>query len=39
LTADLEEKNDLKAGQQAIFNRLKKKYADWEKTMLPPNPL
>jgi arylsulfatase A-like enzyme len=39
LTTDREEKTDLKAQKQAIFNRLKKKYAGWEKTVLPPNPL
>ena len=39
LVADQSEKNDLKAEQQAIFNRLKKKYAQWEKTVLQPIPL
>ena len=39
LVADQGEKNDLKLKQQAIFNRLKKKYADWEKTVLQPVPL
>lgn len=39
LVADQEEKNDLKAQQQDIFNRLKKQYADWEKTVLQPIPL
>lgn len=39
LTADQGEKNDLKIKQQAIFNRLKKKYTDWEKTVLQPIPL
>ena len=39
LAADQAEKNDLKEKHQDIFNTLKKKYADWEKTMLPPIPL
>ena len=39
LVADQREKNDLKEEQQAIFNRLKKKYAQWEKTVLQPIPL
>ena len=39
LVADQREKNDLKEEQQAIFNRLKKKYAKWEKTVLQPIPL
>lgn len=39
LVVDQKEKNDLKATQQAIFNRLKKMYADWEKTVLQPIPL
>ncbi|AEE52800.1 sulfatase-like hydrolase/transferase [Haliscomenobacter hydrossis] len=39
LIADQEEKNDLKAKEEIIFKRLKKKYADWEKTVLQPMPL
>ena len=39
LVTDQREKNDLKTKQQAIFNRLKKMYADWEKTVLQPIPL
>lgn len=39
LTADQEEKNDLKAKEEIIFKRLKKKYANWEKTVLQPIPL
>lgn len=39
LATDQPEKNDLKATQQAIFNRLKKMYAQWEKTVLQPIPL
>jgi arylsulfatase A-like enzyme len=39
LSTDEGEKNDLKAKEEVIFNLLKKKYADWEKTMLQPIPL
>ena len=39
LVADQGEKNDLKTKQQIIFNQLKKKYANWEKTVLQPIPL
>jgi len=39
LVADEGEKIDLKTKQQAIFNRLKKNYAEWEKTVLQPVPL
>jgi arylsulfatase A-like enzyme len=39
LDADRGEKNDLKEKQQAVFDLLKKKYADWEKTVLQPIPL
>jgi len=39
LLADQGEKNDLKEIQEVIFNRLKKKYAKWEKTVLKPIPL
>ena len=39
LLADLGEKNDLKEKQEVIFNRLKRKYAKWEKTVLKPIPL
>lgn len=39
LIADPAEKNDLKSQQQAIFNRLKKDYLIWEKTLLQPIPL
>jgi arylsulfatase A-like enzyme len=38
LATDQAEKKDHKAGQQVIFTRLKKKYADWEKTLLRPIP-
>ncbi|PHK39567.1 twin-arginine translocation pathway signal protein [Nostoc linckia z16] len=34
LANDQPEKNDLKERHQAIFARLKRKYADWEKTLL-----
>ena len=39
LAVDQQEKNDVKAGQEAIFNQLKKQNADWEKTVLQPLPL
>ncbi|MEO6610784.1 MAG: sulfatase-like hydrolase/transferase [Chitinophagaceae bacterium] len=39
LLGDPGEKNDLKEKQGAIFNRLKKRYAKWEKTVLQPIPL
>jgi arylsulfatase A-like enzyme len=39
LLADPGEKNDLKGIQSAIFQRLKNKYAEWEKVMLKPIPL
>lgn len=39
LVADQGEKNDVKAKEETIFNRLKKKYAKWEKTVLQPIPL
>jgi arylsulfatase A-like enzyme len=39
LATDQAEKNDIKAKEETIFNLLKKKYADWEKTVLQPIPL
>jgi len=39
LAADQGEKNDLKATQPAIFERLKRKFAKWETTVLKPIPL
>jgi len=39
LVSDPGEKNDVKSKEEIVFNRLKKKYADWEKTVLPPLPL
>jgi arylsulfatase A-like enzyme len=39
LATDQQEKNDLKATEEVIFNRLKEKYAQWEKTLLKPIPL
>ncbi len=39
LMADPGEKNDLKNTNPAVFQRLKNKYAEWEKTVLPPVPL
>jgi len=39
LGEDQAEKTDLKEKQTAIFNHLKKKYAEWEKTVLTPIPL
>jgi arylsulfatase A-like enzyme len=39
LAKDPGEKNDLKAIEPTIFNALKKKYEDWENTVLKPVPL
>ena len=39
LVSDQAEQHDLKTSQPAIFDQLKKKYADWEKTILKPIPL
>lgn len=39
LISDQKEQNDLKTKQPTVFDQLKKKYADWEKTMLKPIPL
>lgn len=39
LAADQQEKNNLKEKHPDIFDKLKKMYADWEKTVLPPTPL
>jgi len=39
LAVDQQEKNDVKAKEDAIFKRLKQKFADWEKTVLQPIPL
>ncbi len=39
LLADEGEKNNLKEKHGIIFNRLKKRYAKWEKTVLQPIPL
>lgn len=39
LSADPAERNDLKPKENALFDRLKEKYAEWEKTILPPKPL
>lgn len=36
---DPAEKNDLKASHPAVFQKLKTKYASWEKTVLEPIPL
>jgi len=36
LVSDPGEKNDVKAKEESVFNRLKQKYADWEKTVLEP---
>jgi arylsulfatase A-like enzyme len=33
------EKNDLKEREKDVFESLKKKYEDWEKTVLKPVPL
>lgn len=39
LSADQEEKNDLKTKQVKKFNRMKTKLKNWEKTVLTPIPL
>lgn len=39
LNTDKGEKNNLKEKQPALFMKLKKAYADWEKTVLEPVPL
>ncbi len=39
LVKDPGEKNNLKEKEKIIFERLKQKYSDWEKTVLPPVPL
>ena len=39
LVDDQSEKNDVKAKEADIFNRLKQKFANWEKTVLQPVPL
>jgi arylsulfatase A-like enzyme len=39
IVADPAEKNDLKTGNPAIFQRLKTKFEAWEKTVLKPIPL
>lgn len=39
LKKDPAEKQNLKEKEKIIFERLKQKYADWEKTVLPPIPL
>ncbi len=39
LSKDPGEKNDLKEKEKAIFEKLKKKYSAWEKTVLEPIPL
>jgi len=39
LNTDPKEENNLKEKHAALFQQMKKKYADWEKTMLKPIPL
>lgn len=39
LSADQEEKNDLKTKEKKRFERMKAKFAKWEKTVLQPIPL
>jgi len=39
LSKDPGEKNDLKEKEKQIFEKLKKKYNEWEKTVLEPVPL
>ena len=38
IVSDPGEKSDLKLKQETVFNKLKNKYADWQKTMLKPIP-
>lgn len=39
LSMDPQEKHNLRDTEQTIFNKLKKAYAEWEKTVLQPVPL
>lgn len=39
LVTDAREKNDLKEKEKKIFEQLKQKYGEWEKTVLEPLPL
>lgn len=39
LVTDASEKNDLKEKEKKIFEQLKQKYGEWEKTVLEPLPL
>jgi arylsulfatase A-like enzyme len=39
LSVDVSEKNDLKEKNKDVFERLKQKYSEWEKTVLKPVPL
>jgi arylsulfatase A-like enzyme len=39
LVTDPGEKNNLKENHQPVFNQLKEKYSNWEKTVLQPIPL
>ncbi len=39
LVNDQQEKNNLREKHSDVFNKLKKMYADWEKTVPPPTPL
>ena len=39
LVTDASEKNDLKGKEKKIFEQLKQKYSEWEKTVLEPLPL
>jgi arylsulfatase A-like enzyme len=38
LSKDPEEKNDLKEKEKTVFEKLKKKYTEWEKTILKTEP-
>ncbi|HMG67267.1 MAG TPA: hypothetical protein VK588_06255, partial [Chitinophagaceae bacterium] len=38
LSIDPREDNDLKDQQPELFNKLKNKYSEWEKTVLKPIP-
>lgn len=39
VVTDPSEKNNLKSAHSSVFEKLKAKYAEWEKTVLPPIPL
>jgi hypothetical protein len=39
ISKDGGEKNNLKEKEKEVFERLKNKYSEWEKNVLPPVPL